>query len=251
MVYLFALLFMVSLIAAFIGLVKPSAFQFGKPTIPSRWKVFGISLLVSFISLAMVGVFAPEVEEKNSKEMAAVKDPVVVAKPDVVKEPEQKVLNATAEANLGMNPEQFRQAFNKRLKDLDIDTIRTFGEFDVKKGDVNDVFQVDVSPDVSLIGTVNHDGMLRGITYIVVPSGDSQKAMMDTLILVGITSNIISGEENKSKTSKVVTDILTKALDGIDKEKNSHNAVVGNVKYFATASKLTGLWFGVEPVNAD
>jgi hypothetical protein len=85
MVYLFALLFMVSLIAAFIGLVKPSAFQFGKPTIPSRWKVFGISLLVSFISLAMVGVFAPEVEEKNSKEMAAVKDPVVVAKPDVVK----------------------------------------------------------------------------------------------------------------------------------------------------------------------
>jgi hypothetical protein len=64
MVYLFALLFMVSLIAAFIGLVKPSAFQFGKPTIPSRWKVFGISLLVSFISLAMVGVFAPEVEEK-------------------------------------------------------------------------------------------------------------------------------------------------------------------------------------------
>jgi len=238
MVYLFALLFMVSLIAAFIGLVKPSAFQFGKPTIPSRWKVFGISLLVSFISLAMVGVFAPEVEE-------------VVAKPDVVKEPEQKVLNATAEANLGMNPEQFRQAFNKRLKDLDIDTIRTFGEFDVKKGDVNDVFQVDVSPDVSLIGTVNHDGMLRGITYIVVPSGDSQKAMMDTLILVGITSNIISGEENKSKTSKVVTDLLTKALDGIDKEKNSHNAVVGNVKYFATASKLTGLWFGVEPVNAD
>jgi hypothetical protein len=116
---------------------------------------------------------------------------------------------------------------------------------------VNDVFQVDVSPDVSLIGTVNHDGMLRGITYIVVPSGDSQKAMMDTLILVGITSNIISGEENKSKTSKVVTDLLTKALDGIDKEKNSHNAVVGNVKYFATASKLTGLWFGVEPVNAD
>jgi hypothetical protein len=157
--------------------------------------------------------------KKNSKEMAAVKDPVVVAKPDVVKEPEQKVLNATAEANLGMNPEQFRQAFNKRLKDLDIDTIRTFGEFDVKKGDVNDVFQVDVSPDVSLIGTVNHDGMLRGITYIVVPSGDSQKAMMDTLILVGITSNIISGEENKSKTSKVVTDLLTKALDGIDKEK--------------------------------
>ena len=141
--------------------------------------------------------------------------------------------------------------YKVKVKDLDIDTIRTFGEFDVKKGDVNDVFQVDVSPDVSLIGTVNHDGMLRGITYIVVPSGDSQKAMMDTLILVGITSNIISGEENKSKTSKVVTDLLTKALDGIDKEKNSHNAVVGNVKYFATASKLTGLWFGVEPVNAD
>ncbi|MBF6918468.1 hypothetical protein HN258_15135 [Acinetobacter baumannii] len=251
MIYLFALLFMVSLIAAFIGLVKPSVFQFGKPTIPSRWKVFGIGLLISMLSLALVGVFAPKVEEKNSKEMAAVKDPVVVANPDVVKELEQKVLNATDEANLGMNPEQFRQAFNKRLKDLDIDTIRPFGEFDVKKGDVHDVFQVNVSPDVSLTGTVNHDGMLRGITYIVVPSGDSQKAMMDTLILVGITSNIISGEENKSKTSKVVTDLLTKALDGIDKEKNSHNAVVGNVKYFATASKLTGLWFGVEPVNAD
>ena len=245
MVTLFALLFLAGLIAMIVGLIKPVLFNKINPT-NSRLKILVGGVVINMLLLAMVGVLAPKVEKKEETTKQETK-----GEPEVQNVAEVKTETVRSEANLGLTPEQFRQAFNKRLKDLDIDTIRPFGEFDVKKGDVHDVFQVNVSPDVSLTGTVNHDGMLRGITYIVIPSGDSQKAMMETLILTGLTSNIINGEENKSKTGKVVTDLLTKALDGIDKEKNTHKASVGNVEYFATASKQMGLWFSIEPVEDD
>ncbi|MFW1665074.1 hypothetical protein [Acinetobacter ursingii] len=253
-----ALLLLIIFVAMIIGLIKPSLLKNPKKpnNIPSRKEIL-LGGIVALVLLTVIGVAtAPDIkkeaEQEKKTEQTQTKETIAEPKPEIIPEISKEPLQPVrTDANLGMTPEQFRQAFNQRLKNLDIDTIRPFGEFDVKKGDVHDVFQVNVSPDVSLTGTVNHDGMLRGITYIVIPSGDSQKAMMETLILTGLTSNIINGEENKSKTGKVVTDLLTKALDGIDKEKNTHKASVGNVEYFATASKQMGLWFSIEPAEKN
>lgn len=250
------LLLFVVFIVMIIGLIKPSILKNPKKpdSIPSRKQIL-IGGIVAIVVLTFIGVAtAPDVKKEDENKTAPMQSKETIAEPkpeiipEISKEPLQPVRNDT---NLGMTPEQFRQGFNQRLKNLDIDTIRPFGEFDIKKGDVRDVFQVNVSPDVSLTGTVNHDGMLRGITFIIIPSGDSQKAMMETLILTGISSNVISGEENKSKTGKVVTDLLTKALEGVEKEKNTHKAIVGNIEYFATASKQIGLWFSIEPAEKN
>ncbi|MCW3163102.1 hypothetical protein OMP47_01145 [Acinetobacter baumannii] len=237
----FALLFLVGLVAMVVGLIKPTLFSKINPT-NSRLKILVGGVAINMVLLALVGVFAPEVEKKE----VAVKTENK-SEPVVEKVSEVKTESVKAEANLGMTPEQFRQAFNKRLNDLDISIVRPLGEFNIKNGDVRDVFQVEFSNEVNMTGAVNKDGMLRSITVITVPGKDYEKAMMETLLLTGISANIVNTPENRDKTGKVVIDLIDKALKNVEKDKNTHTETVGNVEYMAMASKFTGLWFSMEP----
>ncbi|EMP8705030.1 hypothetical protein RGG60_002211 [Acinetobacter baumannii] len=241
MATLFALLFLVGLIAMLIGLVKPALFNKISPS-NSRLKILIVGISINMVLLALVGVFAPEVEKKEVAVKTETKSEPVVEKVAEVKNESVK-----AEANLGMTPEQFRQAFNKRLNDLDITIVRPLGEFNIKNGDVRDVFQVEFSNEINLTGAVNKDGMLRSVTVITVPGKDYEKAMMETLLLTGISANIVNTLENRDRTGKVVIDLIDEALKGIEKESNTHTQTVGNVEYMAMASKFTGLWFSMEP----
>lgn len=241
MATLFALLFLVGLIAMLIGLVKPALFNKINPS-NSRIKILVGAASINMVLLALVGVFAPEVEKKEVAAKTESKSETVVQKVAEV-----KTENVKADANLGMTPEQFRQAFNKRLNDLDITIVRPLGEFNIKNGDVRDIFQVEFSNEVNLTGAVNKDGMLRSVTFITVPGKDYEKAMMETLLLTGISANIVNTPENRDRTGKVVIDLIDKALKGLEKENNTHTQTVGNVEYMATASKFTGLWFAMEP----
>lgn len=236
----FALLFLVGLIGMFVGLIKPALFNKINPS-NSRIKILMGGVVVNMVLLALVGVFAPKVETKPEQANEASK-----SEPVNSVDQENKQQSIKAEANLGMTPEQFRKEFNKKLKDLDIKSVRSVGEFDIKPGEVRDIFQVDFSDDIVLTGSVNKDGMLHGLTFIVVPGENYEKAMMDTLILTGISAGIVNTPENKDKTSKAVIDLINKALDGIENEKNSHKQTIGNVEYMALASQFTGLWFVIE-----
>lgn len=242
MAYFFALLFLVGLIAMLIGLVKPALFNKINPS-NSRIRILVGGVAINMVLLALVGVFAPEVEKKEVAAKTEIKRETEVQKVAEVKTETVK----SEEANLGMTPEQFRQAFNKRLKDLDITIVRPLGEFNIKNGDVRDVFQVEFSGEINLTGAVNKDGMLRSVTFITVPGKDYEKAMMETLLLTGISANIVNTPENRDKTGKVVIDLIDEALKGLEKEKNTHTKTIGNVEYMATASKFTGLWFAMEP----
>ncbi|HAV3852040.1 TPA: hypothetical protein JIF31_002279 [Acinetobacter baumannii] len=237
----FALLFLVALVALVVGLIKPALFNKINPT-NSRIKIFVGGVVINMVLLAMVGVFAPKVEKKEVTTKSETK-----SEPEVKKVAEVKTEAVKSEANLGMTPEQFRQAFNKRLNDLDISIVRPLGEFNIKNGDVRDVFQVEFSNEINLTGAVNKDGMLRSITVITVPGKDYEKAMMETLLLTGISANIVNTPENRDRTGKVVIDLIDKALKNVEKDKNTHTETVGNVEYMAMASKFTGLWFSMEP----
>ncbi|MCT9188317.1 hypothetical protein KTH11_13860 [Acinetobacter baumannii] len=242
MATLFALLFLVGLIAMLIGLIKPALFNKINPS-NSRIKILVGGVIINMVLLALVGVFAPKVEKKEVAVKTESKSETEVQKVAEVKAETTK----SEEANLGMTPEQFRQAFNKRLNDLDITIVRPLGEFNIKNGDVRDVFQVEFSNEVNLTGAVNKDGMLRSVTFITVPGKDYEKAMVETLLLAGISANIVNTPESRDRTGKVVIDLIDKALKGIEKESNSHTKTVGNVEYMAMASKFTGLWFSMEP----
>lgn len=65
MAELFAFLFLIALIGTVVCLIKPSFTQIkSKPALP-RKKIFLYGLMLNFVFLALVGVFAPEVEPKS------------------------------------------------------------------------------------------------------------------------------------------------------------------------------------------
>jgi len=42
---------------------------------------------------------------------------------------------------------------------------------------------------------------------------------------------------------------MTKALENIEQEENTHKKVFGDVEYYALANEVTGLWVGVSPAE--
>ena len=238
---LFALLFLIASIGTIVCLIKPSLTQVkSKPALP-RMKILLYGFALTLICLAMVGIFAPEVETKDGQATAP-----AVQKQEQPAPTEKEVQPVKAEANLGMTPEEFRQKFNAKLKELDIDSIRPVAEFDIKKGEVRDVFQVMFSDDLGLTGTVNKDGFLRDIVFIVGRSNDYQKAGMDLIILSGITAKVISPDTDAGNE---LVKLITAALKNTGQEENNHNKVIGNVEYYASSNEVTGLWVGVSPAN--
>lgn len=239
-----------------IGLVSPKQYQnFRKGKIVTRGQVLLFGVTGTIVLFIIIAITAPDinkntatvtqVQTENSKAVKAVNVPE--KKQEVVATTSSKPV--TLETNIGMTPEQFRQGFNKRLNDLDLDSVRPLAEFNIKNGEVKDIFQVPFSDEINMTGTVNKDGMLQDITFIIVPKDNPQKTMLNSLILIGNASNTINNGEYKSEAGKAITDLITKALDGIDNENNSHNKIVGNTEYYAMASKYTGLWVGISPAK--
>lgn len=226
MVYLFALLFLVSLIAALVGLVKPSVFQFGKPSIPSRWKVFGICLLLSFISLAMVGVFAPEVEDKTK---VAQQEPISsLEKQTAVLEPEIQ------ENDLGFTPEKFRKDLNAQLQKVNVSYLSPVMEFKRENGEVNNTINYMFTEAVGLVGTVNKtNNNIKEITLIY--GGDSEKDVADYLIVAGSIANAIS--PNSTELPKRILDLMNQALE---KKNENHSFSSQGITYTANASETLG-----------
>ena len=241
MAYLFTFLLLIAFVGTIVCLIKPSLIQNKFKAGLSRSKIFLYGLALNLLCLVLIGIFAPEVENKEAQAAAPAAQneaPAEVAEKDV-----QPV---KAEANLGMTPEQFRQKFNAKLKDLDVDSIRPVAEFDIKDGSVRDTFQVMFSQDVGMTGIVNKDGSLREVLFIVGGTEESEKAMMDLLILSGITTQVISpGTEAGDELVK----LITAALKNIGKDENSHKKVIGNIEYYALANEATGLWVGVSPAG--
>lgn len=241
MAELFAFLLLIAFIGTIVCLIKPSLIQAKFKSKLSRSKIFLYGLALNFVLLALVGVFAPEVENKEVP--AATPAAQNKAQPETT---EKEIQPVKAEANLGMTPEQFRKAFNTQLKTLDIDSVRPVAEFDIKTGEVRNTFQVMFSQDVGMTGIVNKDGMLREIVFIVGGTDDYQNATMDLIILTGITAKVFSpGTEAGNELLK----LMTTALKNMGQENNTHEKVFGDVKYYALANEVTGLWVGVSPAE--
>ena len=234
---------------AIIGLLNPKWLQGKKENskLLTR-KEIALGTLVVSIILIIIGVATSTSTEKKVETSVSEKvaEPQAVVVPEVSKESLKEI---KTESNLGMTPEEFRKKFNKRLIDLDISSLRPIAEFNIKNGDVKDVFQVAFSDQINMTGTVNKDGMLREVTFIILPKGESDQLMLQALTLIGISSNVVNENGNKEQIGKAITDLISKAAEGMNKDNNTHSQIVGDVKYYALASKYTGFWYGMSPVN--
>lgn len=152
--------------------------------------------------------------------------------------------------SLKITAEDFRKNLNAQLKKADVSYLRPIAEFDLDKGKIRDSFQVTLTKEIGIMGTVNKDGELFGITLIMANSDESGKPAVDMLLLSTMVALAVNSELDGSEAGNMIIDLTKKALEGIDEPDNSHTKVVGKNQYFSIASRQMGLWVGVEPANA-
>lgn len=224
MVYLFALIFIATAIAAIIGLIKPSLFKFKSDVVPNRWKIFGTFFLVSFISLAFVGVFAPEGEDKTKVEEQNQNN-------DLEK---QTVKSEIQENDLGFTPEKFRNELNVQLQKVNVSYLKPVQQFKSEIGEVNNTINYMFTEAVGLVGTVNKkNDNIKEITLIY--GGDSEKDVADYLIVASSVANAIS--PNSTELPKRILDLMNQALE---KKNENHIFSSQGITYTANASDTLG-----------
>ncbi|ENU29335.1 hypothetical protein F991_02897 [Acinetobacter sp. CIP-A165] len=234
MVYLFALIFIGAAIAAIVGLIKPSLFKFKSDVVPNRWKVFGIFFLVSFVSLAFVGVFAPEVESSNNVSVEVKKDATEV-QAATSKVDEQKPVADDKERNLGLTHEQFRASLNQKLKSIKVSHLRPVAEFDLEKGEVNDTFNVMFTDAVGVVGTVSKSSdMVKEITLLF--GGESDQDAADFLIVTGLIVQTLS--PGKDSAPKELVPLMEKAVEN---KNETQTKVIDGKTYTVIDSDVLGL----------
>lgn len=234
MVYLFALIFIGAAIAAIVGLIKPSLFKFKSDVVPNRWKVFGIFFLVSFVSLAFVGVFAPEVESSNNVSAEVKKDATEVQAATSMTE-ELKPVADDKESNLGLTHEQFRASLNQKLKSIKVSHLRPVAEFDLEKGEVNDTFNVMFTDAVGVVGTVSKSSdMVKEITLLF--GGESDQDAADFLIVTGLIVQTLS--PGKDTAPKELVPLMEKAVEN---KNETQTKVIDGKTYTVIDSDVLGL----------
>ena len=151
--------------------------------------------------------------------------------------------------SLGMSPEDFRKKLNAKIQEVHLSWLHPVDIFVVQKGQGKDVFMADFGL-VGMIGSVNFDGSLSTVTYILGKSEDPYRASASMHVLALITSNILNPEVTSEESLEVITSLLKTALDRMELDDQPANGqVVGKIRYFATAGRATGVWFGFEPVE--
>ncbi|HAV2894216.1 hypothetical protein LDY25_11210 [Acinetobacter baumannii] len=234
MVYLFALIFIGAAIAAIVGLIKPSLFKFKSDVVPNRWKVFGIFFLVSFVSLAFVGVFAPEVESSNNVSAEVKKDATEV-QAATSKVDEQKPVADDKERNLGLTHEQFRASLNQKLKSVNISYLRPVAEFDLEKGEVNNTFNVMFTDAVGVVGTVSKSSdKVKEITILY--GGQTDKDAADFLVVTGLIVQTLS--PGKDTAPKELVPLMEKAVEN---KNETQTKVIDGKTYTVIDSDVLGL----------
>ncbi len=200
-------------------------------------------LILGFIAFALIPT-----PPKSGADDTIPEHTVATAEPKAEKTAEIKPepVPVKLETNLGMTPEQFRKAFNEQLKKHDISFIRPLGEFDINQGDVRDSFLVQFSDDLGMTGTVNKDGMLREVLFIMTNSNETENPVPNMLIVTATTSNILNSKNTKDGADTLI-DLIKKSMEGMENENNTHSKFIGNIKYYALASREVGLWVGFSP----
>jgi hypothetical protein len=196
-------------------------------------------IIGSVIGLGILGAFLPDEKKAEptvkSEAKSTPDESATLAEnlPAEVSASESKALFATTD--------NFQTAFN------DFCSESNFGyhidDINVADGDVQNTFQLMMTKNVGLIGTVNKtDGSVKEITMIGTGDGTAQSGLE---IMQGILCIIASADPSLLPAERGQ---LMKDLGIMDKKKDIHNLKaskdINGVHYWINSSELTGIMFG-------
>lgn len=244
---------LIVLLAGSVGFVAPSLFKDKKTgETPKRLHLLLGGIFGAVVLFAVGAVLAPDKgatgEQVKASEAKAsdVKPPEVKALTAAVEEPKEAPAAKKPEVkpvkSLDITPEEFRKAFNDSVAKIDADY--KLAEFDIEKGEVNDVFKRSIGKNMGLVGSINkQDGKLLELSILITGGGSNEEILRNMVVFLSAVSALNPSAENNGE---VVTKMVKQAMANI-KTAEPIEREVGSLKYTAVASEIMGFMFVVSP----
>lgn len=217
--------------------------------LPSKKSVYWTGGILIFFGLGLMG---SKSEEGTVPASVASPTNQIAAQtlPSVAADKAQEVEPTKVESNeltLDLTPEEFRQKFNAQIRQADVSYLRPVAEFDIETGEINDAFKVYFSKGVGMIGSVNKNGKLNSITFIMTKADEGLAEPASLMLLSAFAARAFNPEFPAKETANAVAQLLGDAAENVDEKENLHKKIFGKVQYVATAGKYIGLWMIFEP----
>ena len=187
-----------------------------------------------------------EVKDNGAIELKSQADDTLEAKEIEPFEP--VYVEKSTDKTFGITPLEFSRRFSTEAKKVGFGKV-PYGDFETTKGAVNDTFSVILSEAIAMNGTVDKNGELKGITFIMGKTQNGDKEVINMAMMAGLSARAISPELPKEESAGTVMKVLGEAVEKFQENGEGESSkVVANVKYTAFASKTVGIWIVLEPV---
>lgn len=155
----------------------------------------------------------------------------------------------TQDKTFGITPEEFGKRLSVQGKELGLDDVEV-GAFDIQEGSVNDIFSENLSDAVGITGTVDKNGELKGVTYVMGRTENGDKEILKMMMMAGLTARALSPDLPKEQTAGALPKMVSEAVQQFSDTGNGKSStVVNGITYGAIASKSIGIWIYFEPTE--
>lgn len=152
------------------------------------------------------------------------------------------------EKNFGITVDDLSNRLNSASKKAKLGNI-PFEKFNIHKGQVNNAFSVEISPDLTMAGSFDRNAKIQSIALIMSQNENGVAETISMLLMARLTVNSLTPNLSNKYTANEMTKVI---LEAIDKYKNKGHGkaskVVGSVRYSVIADNVTGLWIIFDPV---
>ncbi|WP_212758503.1 hypothetical protein [Paenibacillus sinopodophylli] len=187
-----------------------------------------------------------EAKKKKEAEAQAVKEAAAKAAEEKAKaKAEEEKLNF---GNIGMDVEDFKQAFNTASAEFDASF--KINNISVEKGEVQNIFTVVFTDNLGLTGTVNkNDGLIREI--IILGTGDgTMESGTDFILAMGVMIAATNPTLAQSARGDILAD-LGLMDENVDIQNLDNSTIRNGIKYHITSSQEMGFWFITSDANEE
>jgi hypothetical protein len=136
---------------------------------------------------------------------------------------------------LSMTPDALQQALQVKLKFATT-------QLAVENGEFNEAFMLTMGEGMTMVGTVEKDGSIKGLALTLPAVNDGITPLMVLLS----TAHAVTPDVPKEDINLTVTEMIKEATEGMEKGI-SIDRTVGSLQYSASADSTTGLRFSFAP----